>query len=137
MRTFLCTLFAFSAMLQRLPGNAQQTTKGKIEGIWKGTSICQQKQSACHDENVVYHISKKSANVYTIQASKIVNGAEDDMGTFDSVVYDETKNTLRFTTKDRQGAIAVWLFIIDGMQMHGTLTVNENTLFRIVELKKS
>ena len=137
MRTFLYTMFALSAILQHSPGYTQQTSAGKIEGTWKGTSICQQKQSACHDENVVYHISKKSANVYTIQASKIVNGAEDDMGTFDSVVYDETKNTLRFTTKDRQGAIAVWLFTIDGVQMHGTLTVNENTLFRIVELKKS
>ena len=72
MRTFLYTMFALSAMLQRLPGNAQQTTKGKIEGIWKGTSICQQKQSACHDENVLYHISKKAVNLYTMQARKIV-----------------------------------------------------------------
>jgi hypothetical protein len=27
-------------------------------GTWKGTSICQVKNSPCHDENVVYHISK-------------------------------------------------------------------------------
>jgi hypothetical protein len=66
-------MLALSAILQYLPGNAQQTTADKIEGTWKGTSICQQKQSACHDENVV----------------------------------------------------------------HGTLTINENTLFRIAELKKS
>ena len=137
MRTFLYTMFALSALLQHLPGYAQQNTTDKIEGIWKGTSLCQVKQSACHDENVVYHISKKSANLYTMQASKIVNGAEDDMGTFDSVVYDETKQTLRFTMKDQQGRSAVWLFRLDEMQMHGTLTMNETTLFRIVELKKS
>jgi len=135
MRTFLYTMFALSAILQQLPGYAQQTTN-KIEGIWKGTSLCQVKPSACHDENVVYHISKKSANVYTIQANKIVNGAEEDMGTFDSVVYDETKQTLTFTMKDRQGRSNVWLFKLDSMQMHGTLT-QEKTLFRIVELKKS
>jgi hypothetical protein len=136
MRTLLYTMFALSAVLQHLPGYAQQTTADKIEGIWKGTSLCQVKQSACHDENVVYHISKKSANLYTMQAGKIVNGTEDDMGTFDAA-YDEIKQTLRFTMKDQQGRSAVWLFRLDGMQMHGTLTINENTLFRIVELKKS
>jgi len=84
----------------------------------------------------VYHISKKSANLYTIQASKIVNDAEEDIGTFDPVVYDATKQTLSFTMKDKQARNAVWLFKLDGMQMHGTLTINENTLFRIIELKK-
>jgi len=137
MKTIVYSIFALSAVLQYSNGYAQETTADKIEGIWKGTSICQQKQSACHDENVVYHISKKAANVYTIQASKIVNGAEEDMGTFDSVVYDKTKQTLSFTMKDNQERNAVWLFKVDGTQMHGTLTINENTLFRIVELKKS
>jgi len=135
MRTFLYTMFALSAILQHFAGYAQQTTSDKIEGIWKGTSHCQVKPSACHDENVVYHISKKSANVYTIQANKIVNGAEVDMGTFDSVVYNEAKQTLTFIMKDRQGRSNVWLFKLDGMQMHGTLT-QEKTLFRIVELIK-
>ena len=135
MRTFLYTMFALSAILQHFAGYAQQTTSDKIEGIWKGTSLCQVKQSACHDENVVYRVSKKSANLYTMQAGKIVNGAEEDMGTFDSVVYDELKQTLRFTMKDQQARSAVWLFKIDGMQMHGTLTQG-NTLFRIIELKK-
>ena len=129
-------MFALSAILQHFAGYTQQTTADKIEGIWKGSSLCQVKPSACHDENVVYHMSRKSANVYTIQANKIVNGAEEDMGTFDSVVYDETKRTLTFIMKDRQGRSNVWLFKLDGMQMHGTLT-QEKTLFRIVELKKS
>ena len=137
MKTFLYTMFTLSAILQHLAGCAQQTTADKIVGRWKGTSLCQVKASACHDEDVVYHISKKSANLYTMQASKIVNGSEEDMGTFDSVVYDETKQTLRFTMKDQQGRSAVWLFKVDGIKMHGTLVINENTLFRIVELKKT
>ncbi|HYK45069.1 MAG TPA: hypothetical protein VEV83_07870, partial [Parafilimonas sp.] len=81
MRTLLCSMFALSAILQHFAGYAQQTTTDKIEGVWKGTSLCQVKPSACHDESVVYHISKKSANLYTIQANKIVNDAEVDMGT--------------------------------------------------------
>ena len=52
-------------------------------------------------------------------------------------VYDETKQTLRFTMKDQQGRSAVWLFKVDDIKMHGTLVINENTLFRIVELKKT
>jgi hypothetical protein len=128
-------MFALSVIVQYLPGYAQQITAIN-EGTWKCTSICQEKQSAYHDENVVYHISKKAANVYTIQASKIVNGAEEDMGTFDSVVYDENKQTLTYVMKDKQGRRGVWLFTIDGMQMHGTLIINDNTLFRILELKK-
>ena len=137
MKTIVYSIFALSAVLQYLNGYAQETTADKIEGIWKGTSLCQVKQSDCHDENVVYHISKRAANLYTIQANKIVNGAEEDMGTFDSVVYDETKQTLRFIMKDKQERSNVWLFRIEGMQIHGTLTINEDTLFRIVELKKS
>jgi hypothetical protein len=128
MRTFVYTMFTLSVILQHLPGYAQ--TADKIEGTWKGTSICQQKQSACYDENVVYHISKKSANIYTIQASKIVNGAKQNMGTFDPVVYDENKQTLTYVMKDKQGRNGVWLFTIDGIQMHGTLNINQNTLFK-------
>ncbi|HYJ62103.1 MAG TPA: hypothetical protein VEV62_00025 [Parafilimonas sp.] len=74
--------------------------------------------------------------MYSMQANKIVNGAEEDMGTFDSVVYDENKQTLTYVMKDKQGRRGVWLFTIDGMQMHGTLIINDNTLFRILELKK-
>src|SRR6187397_922772 len=53
-----------------------------LVGIWQGTSICQVKNSPCHDEAVVYHISKGNvADSFIIQANKIVNGVEEDMGT--------------------------------------------------------
>ena len=112
-----------------------QQTKDNIEGTWKGTSLCQVKSSPCHDENVVYHISKASKG-YSIQASKIINGAEDDMGTLDAS-YDETKHLLTVTMKDRQERTSVWVFKVDGKQMHGTLTVDEKTLYRLIELKKT
>src|SRR5215475_8006155 len=50
-------------------------------GIWKGNSLCQVKNSPCHDENVVYHISKsKGVDTFYIDACKLVNGAEQSMG---------------------------------------------------------
>jgi hypothetical protein len=110
-----------------------QGTNDIIEGTWKGTSLCQVKSSPCHDENVVYHISKAgNGKTYSIQAGKIINGTEDDMGTLDAS-YDETQHTLTVAMKDRN---SVWLFKIDGKQMHGTLTVDEKTLYRLIELKK-
>ena len=115
--------------------SGQPTAKDHITGTWKGTSLCQVKSSPCHDENVVYHISKAGISKnYSIQANKIIKGAEDDMGTL-AASYDETQQTLTVTMKDNRNS--VWLFKIDGKKMHGTLTVDEKTLYRIIELKKA
>lgn len=116
---------------------AQEAARDNIEGTWKGTSLCQVKPSPCHDENAVYHISKTSnGKNYTIQMNKIVNGAEEEMGASDAV-YDEAKHTLTSIIKDRQGRAGVWFFKIDGNQMHGTLTIEGKTLYRIIEVKKA
>jgi len=124
------------ALTHTLNCSAQHSAKDSIEGTWKGTSLCQVKSSPCHDENAVYHISKAAnGKTYTIQANKIVNGSEEEMGSSDAV-YDETKHTLTTTTKDRQGRVSVWLFKIEGKQMHGTLTLDDKILYRIIELKK-
>ena len=57
-------------------------TAQSFEGTWKGTSLCQIKNSPCHDEIVVYHISKDSTGKsYEVIANKIVDGKEDYMGT--------------------------------------------------------
>src|SRR5258706_6686576 len=136
MKTIFYRMLVLAAMLQHFACDAQQTGKDNIEGIWKGTSICQVKSSPCHDENVVCHISRTSATTWAIKMNKMVNGAEEEMGPPLDVVYNEAKQTLTGTTKDKQGRNDVWLFKIDGDQMHGTLTINENTLFRIIEVKK-
>ena len=114
--------------------NAQATAKDNITGTWKGTSLCQVKSSPCHDENVVYHISKAGNDKnYSIQANKIINGVEDDMGTL-AASYDETQGTLTVRMNDNRNS--VWLFKIDGKQMHGTLTEDGKILYRLIELKK-
>ena len=116
---------------------AQQEKRDSIEGIWTGTSLCQVKASACHDENVVYHISKaRMKKAYIIQMNKIVNGAEEEMGEI-TIAYDESKRILLGETKDSQGRTGVWIFKAEGNQIHGTLTINGSTLFRIIEVKKT
>src|SRR3954454_14353655 len=66
-------------------------------GTWSGTSICQIKNSPCHDETVVYHISKnKGADTFFINANKIVNGVEEGMGIL-PFVYNNKTNQLTST----------------------------------------
>lgn len=60
----------------------KSVTAQSFEGVWKGTSLCQVKNSPCQDEIIVYHISKGSTGKsYDVIANKIVNGKEENMGT--------------------------------------------------------
>src|ERR1043165_5591269 len=115
---------------------AQNDAKDSIVGTWKGTSLCQVKPSSCHDENVVCHITNLSGQTYTMEMNKVVNGEEEEMGALDAE-YDASKGTLSFTVKDLQGRTNDWLVKIDRKKMHGTLTINKKTLFRIIELEKT
>src|SRR6187455_3079495 len=96
----------------------KSVTAQSFEGIWKGTSLCQVKNSPCHDEIVVYHISKDSTGrSYEVIANKVVDGKEEYMG------------TLLFTYNDKQKVFvsvdsvrnARWEFRISGGAMKGTL----------------
>jgi len=113
-------------------------TLGKISiaqslvGVWKGTSLCQIKNSSCHDENVVYHISKDSnVDSYQVDASKIIDGKENDMGTL-TFSFDPKKKILFLVDSVKN---IKWEFKISGKEMHGTL-ISKGKLFRIVDLKK-
>jgi len=136
MRSVDSKLLILTIIMQSVSCSAQ-VVKDDIQGTWKGTSLCQVKSSPCHDENAIYHISKASnGKTYTMQMNKIVNGVEEEMGASEGI-YDEAQHTLTTTTKDRQGRVGVWLFKIEGKQMHGTLTIDEKTLYRVIEVKKS
>ena len=103
-----------------------------FEGVWKGTSLCQVKNSPCHDENVVYHISKNSpGKSYEMIANKIVNGKEVGMGTL-TFTYDEKQKV--FVSVDSEHR-ATWEFTITGNAMKGTL-MYDGDLYRIVDVKK-
>ena len=103
-----------------------------FEGVWKGTSLCQVKNSPCHDENVVYYVSKDSSGkTFEVNANKIINGKEDFMGTI-VFTYDEKQNVYISIDKN---ADAKWEFIITGNAIKGTLIV-KGILYRLIDVKK-
>jgi len=107
-------------------------TAQSFEGIWKGTSLCQIKNSPCHDEVVVYHISKDSTGrSYEVIANKIVDGKEDYMGTI-LFTYDGKQKVFVSVDSVRN---ARWEFKITGSAMKGTL-MYKGDLFRIIDVKK-
>ena len=103
-----------------------------LVGTWKGTSLCQVKNSPCHDEIVVYHISRDGGNnSYIVNASKIIDGKENEMG------------TLKFSFNPQQKMLNLvdsvaeikWEFSVSDNEMHGTL-ISKGNLYRVVDLKR-
>jgi hypothetical protein len=128
-KVFFCiSLFVIATISGKAQTNSG--TDSFIIGTWKGTSICQVKNSPCHDEIVVYHISKvEGIDTFRITANKIVNGVEEDMGILECKL-DRKRNQLISATNK-----ATWTFNITGKSINGILMVQGN-LYRIVKVKK-
>ena len=107
---------------------------GSITGTWKGTSVCHVKDSPCHDEIAIYHAVKAEGNTYTFQMNKIVNGKEVEMGKT-TFTYNKNNETLDGVTTSARGK-GLWHFVVKGDTMHGTLTVDNNILYRVIDLHK-
>src|SRR3954447_4001833 len=123
------------SLLLCLAGKSNQAQTGVVNidtlliGTWNGTSICQIKNSPCHDEIVVYHISKnKGADIFFINANKIVNGVEEGMGIL-PFVYNKKTNQLTST------AYGIWTFNLEGDKLEGTLLVHGD-LYRRIKIYK-
>ena len=109
---------------------AQDSTS--VIGTWKGTSICQQKNSPCHDEISVCHVVKTSTPLqYQFTMNKVIDNKEENMGTI-IFIYDSARKAYISAGTGRD---AVWQFNITGSKMNGTLTY-QNKLFRIIQLQK-
>lgn len=112
--------------------------ESKLVGNWTGESICVGDNPSCHDEKVIYHISKAAsgeAGKFTIAADKIVNGKPELMGVLD-FKYDEGKGTLvgEFQNARYHG---VWEYTVKGNVMEGTLSLLPGkTIVRRAKLKK-
>lgn len=105
--------------------------EAQLIGDWTGDSICQVKNSPCHDEKVVYHIAKgRDPDHVTISADKIVDGKAINMGIID-FTYNRSNGTLLNETEGW-----VWKFTVKGNVMEGTLTMPDKTVYRRVTLKK-
>lgn len=94
-----------------------------IAGIWRGQSLCTQKDSACREEAVVYRFSPLPGKPrsFSVSADKIVDGKAVNMGTLEfQYVVDEQVLVCRY-------AQGVWRLSVDREKMDGTLTRPDGT----------
>ena len=124
------------ALLFLLASNSNQAQTAQVDldtlfaGKWMGTSLCQIKNSPCHDEKVVYHISKnKGVDTFYIKANKIVNGVEEEMGILPFVYNTKTKQLI-------SNAYGVWTFNQEGNKLEGTLFVRGDLYRKILVYKQ-
>jgi hypothetical protein len=103
-----------------------------VVGDWRGTSTCVLRESACHDEDSLYHFSAVAVNSHAVslKADKIVDGKPVTMGT-GNCDFDSAK--LQITCPLPSASLA---FHVQGKEMTGTMTLSNGTLWRKLSLKK-
>jgi hypothetical protein len=108
-------------------------THAAIVGDWRGESVCVVRDSACHDENSLYHVAlvPGKPNVVSLKADKIVDGKPVTMGTGECS-HHSLKHTLTCELPK-----SVMRLTIRGDKMEGTMTLADGTLWRRISLKKS
>lgn len=129
----LPTFLALVAVAQRAPGQTTQTTPAMNPiGVWRGTSKCLVRPSPCHDEITVYRIATTTkADSVSLDALKIVNGQEEDMGVLACKVSAQGAS---LTCTIPHG---VWLFTVRGDSLTGELRTPGNIKFRDVRAARS
>jgi hypothetical protein len=96
-------------------------------GIWRGTSVCLVRPSACNDEIVVYRITRmKAADSVAVDARRIVRGEEQDMGVLGCRMVPLSG---QLTCTIPQG---VWHFRVRNDSLTGELRLPDNTQYREV-----
>lgn len=104
-----------------------------VAGSWRGESLCTTAATAsCHNETVVYTMADvpNQPNLVSIRADKIVDGRAVTMGT-SQWTRDRARHTLEWRTSEQ-----VWLLVVEGRHMEGTLTLADKTVFRKMTLTK-
>ena len=122
----LLTTLLFSTVAQATDDESS------IAGIWRGDSICVQKNTACHDEVAVYRVSVipgKHELVY-VSGRKVVDGKEVVMGSGEWR-FDAGTHTL--STELPLGDIVL---VVNGDKMQGTFTLRDKTVLRHITLKR-
>jgi hypothetical protein len=104
--------------------------RGRIAGVWRGHSVCQVKDSPCHDEVNVYRFSSVDGrpNAFSVTASKVVDGKEIVMGSGEWK-YDAEKRAVETEKPPIRLAI-------EGKKMGGALTLPDGTVYRRIYLQK-
>lgn len=106
--------------------------KPSFVGLWKGTSVCQIKDSPCRDEGAVYTVKKSSAaaDSFEFSGDKVVDGQRTFMGLLECRSGAESDSLVCL-----QGDAAMWTWKLEGDSMSGTL-VHHGQLYRKVQLRR-
>jgi hypothetical protein len=133
-----CLAASLGSANGRNPQNVAVNSSGtddesKIEGTWRGVSVCVERGTSCHDEIAVYRIAaiRGKPGYLTVTGGKVVDGKEIVMGSGEWR-YDRGKHTL--TAELPTGVITLR---IDHDKIEGTFTLPDQTVFRQIRLKKS
>ena len=111
--------------------NPDSARLANLVGVWRGTSLCTQRPSSCHDEIVVYRITRINAgDSLSVDARKIVNGQEDEMGVLSCRIVSGTQISCTMP----QG---VWYFTVRQDSLVGELRLPDNRQFRDVRAARS
>lgn len=102
-------------------------------GDWRGESVCVVRDSACHDEDSLYHVTRLTGRPgwFSMKLDKVVDGKPVTMGTTECS-YDSTKRTL--TCEFPRGVLR---FTLQPNKMAGTMNLTDGTLWRRIALNKS
>jgi hypothetical protein len=101
-------------------------------GVWRGTSVCLVRPSACNDEVVIYRITQMSAaDSLTIDARKLVRGDEQEMGILGCRL---ARATGQLACVIPQG---VWHFTVRRDSLTGELRLPDNTRYREVRTTRT
>jgi len=133
---FVCMMMliwagSWARVWQSAPSNAHaEDAHTTIVGVWRGHSVCTDKNSACHDEINVYRFTVISGrpNWFTVTASKVVDGKEIVMGSGEWK-FDEKKKVL----ETERPMIRM---TIEGKKMEGALSLAHGTVYRRIYLEK-
>ena len=81
--TLVLLIFSILTLSPNVSYSSSTVAQGpSFTGVWKGDSLCQIKDSPCHDEASVYYVSPGTEpNTFQMKMNKIVDGKEETLGT--------------------------------------------------------
>src|SRR5690242_20272619 len=133
MHQFFCYIALLAAIVSPSFSQDPVRSESSLLGEWRGSSICQVRESSCHDEESVYHIARiaEKPNWFSVRGDKIVDGKPITMGTVECR-YDSAKSVL--TCDLSRGVLRV---TIQTNRLEGTMTLPDGTLWRKINLTKA
>ncbi len=129
---FVSSVGTFSSPSTSAPTQPATHGANAALGVWRGSSMCLVRPSACNDEIVVYRIAATSrVDSLTIDARKVVSGVEEEMGVL-SCGYQRSTATLSCPIPR-----GLWQFQVRGDSLLGSLRLSDQTKFRDVKTRRS